>query len=379
VKSAIDQFQPDLLVVASKGGHYVIALWQAGYWHGPTLMINAHPSITKLPQDAPIVIAHGDSDELYPRSRASLEALIKTAGHNQGLLYYAGSSGTNAQGQFSRMGDKHNMETLVMYDLLPRLMDAAMCHSSPEMHLLWSWRDRLTAKRLDGEEFLGYSPDALRRHWQSKGADEQKLFEVKQNSEEWNAVCCVFSALPREPANYPGVDPKVWPNTRIARVQRIENGALETHAAQPYYESVRASLEEQGITFEPGVHTRWGFHGTDAIDSIVLDPITGFQPLASGARLVSLWGSGTYFARDAKYVVDAGFSSPDPKDSSKRMLICLLNLGIPTLGDPGHKGVLPARQGCHHYNSTVDSLSSPEIYIMQHPAAAYPAYVITFF
>jgi len=60
------------------------------------------------------------------------------------------------------------------------------------------------------------------------------------------------------------------------------------------------------------------------------------------------------------------------------MLLCLLMSGIPCLGDPNHRGVLPIRQGRHRYNSSVDSISNPEIYVTQTPGAAYPAYVITF-
>lgn len=54
------------------------------------------------------------------------------------------------------------------------------------------------------------------------------------------------------------------------------------------------------VSFVPGLHTRWAFHGSSARESIVSDPIAGFQPLMSGTRGNALWGSGTYFARDAK-------------------------------------------------------------------------------
>merc|ERR1711988_1735780 len=58
--------------------------------------------------------------------------------------------------------------------------------------------------------------------------------------------------------------------------------------------------------------------------------------------------------------------------------MCTVTIGIPCLGDPQHKGVLPFRQNPYRYNSCVDSLSNPEIFIVQHPSAAYPAYLITF-
>merc|ERR1712048_1108018 len=79
-----------------------------------------------------------------------------------------------------------------------------------------------------------------------------------------------------------------------------------------------------------------------------------------GSKGASLWGSGTYFARDAKYVADGSFCKREA-DGTRQMLACLAMTGMPCLGDPEHKGVLPMRQGVHRYNSTVDSLSNPEI------------------
>merc|ERR1719188_1728673 len=122
---------------------------------------------------------------------------------------------------------------------------------------------------------------------------------------------------------------------------------------------MQRGLEQQGLTFRPGLHTRWAFHGSSAVDAIVRDPVAGFQPLLGGSRASTVWGPGTYFARDAKYVYDGGFS-------------------MVLLGDPEHKGLLPIRSGRHRYNSSVDYLSNPEIFITQYPHAAYPAYVITF-
>lgn len=145
-------------------------------------------------------------------------------------------------------------------------------------------------------------------------------------------------------------------------------------------DAMSRSLEDQGMNFEPGVHTCWAFHGTCDLDSIVSNPMAGFQPLVSGSKNSTLWGSGTYFARDAKYVFDGGFDLTGGRsaDGTRRMLMCLLSTGMPCLGDPGHKGVLPLRRPPHRFHSAVDSVSNPEIYVVQHPGAAHPAYVITF-
>jgi hypothetical protein len=254
-----------------------------------------------------------------------------------------------------------------------------MSQEGPEAHMMRSWNHRLSAERLEAEEWLSYCPEQLKRRWSStygEGREDNKLFNVSSNCKEFEMVHKVFASLPREAAMY-GKPSPAWDRVQIQGIQRIENGLQYEASAKPYYAALRASTEDQGVNFEPGVHTRWAFHGTDAIDSIINNPLSGFQPLVSGSRLGSIWGAGTYFARDAKYVVDGNFCQP-AADGTRQMLMCLVMTGIPCLGDHQHKGMLPFRHEPHRYDSSVDSLSNPEIFVVQHPSAAYPAYLITF-
>jgi len=213
-----------------------------------------------------------------------------------------------------------------------------------------------------------------------QGRDKQKLFEVPADSGEFSCVAAVFKAVPKDAPAYVVPPEAEWARVRVVRVERVENGLQGEGSIMPYYGALRASLEGQGIELEPGTHTCWAFHGADAVavESIVTNPVSGFQPLASGTRTASLWGSGTYFARDAQYVAGSHFCGPPAADGTRKMLMCLLMIGMPCLGDPEHRGVLPFRRKPHRYNSSVDSLSSPEIFVIQHPGAAYPAYLITF-
>lgn len=379
IKADIDLHRPDAVVAASKGGAYITGLWQAGFWLGPTVLLNAHPTLGRLPR-GPVVLAHGANDEVYSWSRAELEQIMATGAPNRTLFYYTGNSGALPGGRLTRMGDMHNMESLMHYQTLPRLIDAALSNSGPELSFIQSWRDRITDGRLVGEQWLGYTPELLKRFWassQQRGMDARKTFEVPFRSPEFEQVANIFRSQPREPPMYCGVDPGAWTNANILKIERVENGQQMDGNAKSNCEALRKAMEDQGMTFEPGVHTRWVFHGTDAVESVVSNPMQGFQPLAAGTRGSSVWGLGTYFARDAKYVSDGGFA-PVNSHGISVMLMCLIMTGMSCLGDPGHKGVLPFRQKPHRYNSSVDSLSSPEIFIIQHPGAAYPAYVITF-
>jgi len=379
IKQAIDEFKPHLVACASKGGAYLTALWHTGLWTGPSLIINRHPTLVGIPKDVTVVLAHGSNDEYYQFRREDLENLIRTGSENRCFLYYTGNSGLLGRG-YTREGDRHNMETLKQYDCLPRLIDAALAADGPEMAVMRSWREMVTEERLEAEGWLGYSSAGLRRLWRSadaKGMDEQLLFEVPADGEEYAKVATIFRANPRVPRAYHDMNPGMWKEITILKIERVENGMQEDGSVEPYYNALQRVIENQRLKFTPGLHTRWAFHGSDAVESIVSNPISGFQPLMAGSRANCLWGPGTYFARDAKYVYDGGFCR-SAVDGSKQILLCLLMTGMCCLGDPTHKGVLPMRQGRHRYNSSVDSLSNPEIFVMQSPGAAYPAYVITF-
>jgi len=380
ILAEIAQFQPDVITCGSKGGAYLAPLWLNKLWRGPTLLINAHPHCSRIPEGMPVVLCHGSNDEVYPTPRSRLEEIIATGDPDKCFLYYTANSGTLPTGHLTRYGDQHNMQSILTHDCLPRLLDAVMSPDGPELHFVRSWRDRLTHERLQCETWLGYCPDLLRRRWSTRGDEEQKLYDVVAGSEEFNRVHALFKAQPREPPAYALSPPGTWERVQALRIQRIENVPILDGCTMPYYNSLHRAIEDQGMTFQPGVHTCYAFHGADAnaIDSIVNSPVAGFQPLASGSRGASLWGSGTYFARDAKYVADGGFCGPPNPDGTRRMLLCMLMSGMPCLGDPQHNGVLPFRRKPHRYNSSVDCLSSPEIFITQMSGAAHAAYLITF-
>jgi poly [ADP-ribose] polymerase 10/14/15 len=91
-----------------------------------------------------------------------------------------------------------------------------------------------------------------------------------------------------------------------------------------------------------------------------------------------MYGKGVYFARDASYSSCNTYSPPD--DSGlKYILACSVVVGefcrgkkdarTPDLRDAA-KNVL--------YDSTVDSLTDPRLYVTYHDAQAYPEYLIAF-
>merc|ERR1711937_825327 len=123
--------------------------------------------------------------------------------------------------------------------------------------MMWSWREKLGEQRIEAEKWLGYSPQDLRRFWvsgQHRCLENRNIHEVPYGSEEFQRIASVFLDSPKEQAFYQGISHVAWQHTGIVRIERIENGLQEAGSAQPYFEFLQKSLEDQGISFEPGLH-----------------------------------------------------------------------------------------------------------------------------
>jgi len=349
-------------------------------------------------------VVHGANDTTFRRARGiskgvapegSLEALIHTGTRSRCFLYYSANSGELPNGGRTRHGDAHDRATtlaqfrsaysLLQYDCLPRLVDAVTAtEACPEVAFVRSWQRFLSPERLAAEAKLGYNPEQLRQSfWQSagrRGQDTTSLFLVEPGTDEHGWVSTIFLAEPMVPPHYRRRASADWPARTILKIERVENGA-QHGATDAHHKNLRASLHDQGIAFEGGVHVKWLFHGTTseaAIASIVKDPMSGFKMSMAGSTAGTLWGAGTYCARDPHYCFDHGFYARGG-DGSCKLFLCLVETGMPTVGDPELSlDMLPFRQQHHRYTSVVDSLSNPEVFCVGHAPALFPAYLITF-
>ena len=102
----------------------------------------------------------------------------------------------------------------------------------------------------------------------------------------------------------------------------------------------------------------------------------GFLPLLAGARVGAIFGNGTYFARDAKYSDDYARTLPS---GQKQMLVVEVLVGRWALGAEGMSmcPLLPGEQ-YKRYNSLVNNVANPSIFVVQHSNQAYPAYLLTY-
>lgn len=91
------------------------------------------------------------------------------------------------------------------------------------------------------------------------------------------------------------------------------------------------------------------------------------------------YGEGVYFAVSANYSVLDTYSHPDSK-GHKRIYLCKVLTGDYTVGQKGMR-VPPAKKGQQShilYDSVVNNVSKPEMFIIFNDTQGYPDYLITF-
>lgn len=309
----------------------------------------------------------------YRHGREALETLVSTGSVGRCFLYLSASGLTSSGGRTQRQADGHNMASLQLHDCLPRLLDSSMSEC-PEQHMMSTWRTLLSSSRRKGEDTLGYYPQGLQRFWESKGSSSTKLFEVLGGSDEFNAVEAIFQDAPEDRC-YASAAP--WGLHRVLKIERVENAGVEGQAKSAY-DAVEHSLREQSIGFKGGVHVRWLWHGTrkENIASIINDPAGGFSVLAAGRSVGSIWGGGVYFARDAAYLDSHNFFARLP-DGKRQVILCLVVTGSSCLGNASYRDLYPKGVNERRYHSLVDSVSSPEIFVIN-SNGSFPAYVVTY-
>ena len=87
------------------------------------------------------------------------------------------------------------------------------------------------------------------------------------------------------------------------------------------------------------------------------------------------FGRGVYFAANASYSALSKYAMPD-KDGNQSMFICQVILGKYTQGMQGAKAAAQANKVA--YDTLVDKLDNPTIFVAMSDAQAYPEYLVTF-
>ncbi|CAI9714784.1 protein mono-ADP-ribosyltransferase PARP14-like [Octopus vulgaris] len=152
------------------------------------------------------------------------------------------------------------------------------------------------------------------------------------------------------------------PSYRIIKIERIQNKTLY-HG----YQALKRKFEVENPNVTNEVDGLW--HGTaeGAVDGINK---SGFNRSYCGKNATA-FGNGVYFARRIHYSANDKYSVPDA-NKIKRIYKCSVLVGRMMQGHQGLKFLQDS------YNSAVDNIQRPSIYVIFHDFQAYPNYLITF-
>jgi poly [ADP-ribose] polymerase 10/14/15 len=158
---------------------------------------------------------------------------------------------------------------------------------------------------------------------------------------------------------------------QVIKVERVQNPKLWA----PFAAMRQTMLERQG---DSDSYERTGlFHGTaeDSVDKIVahgFNRIFGYKEVNWNA--VTVYGKGVYFAVNSKYSVD--YTSPNSR-GERHMFLCRVLVGEYCKGNEDQP-TPDVRSGTELYDSTVNNLKDPTIFVTYHDSQAYPEYIVTF-
>lgn len=95
--------------------------------------------------------------------------------------------------------------------------------------------------------------------------------------------------------------------------------------------------------------------------------------------LAVVYGKGVYFARDAAYSMRPTYSPPDG-NGNRCMYLANVLVGQYTVG---HQNMItPPPKNPNNttitYDTTVDNVNDPQVFVAYHDSQVYPEYLITF-
>uniref|UniRef100_A0A1A8L517 Poly [ADP-ribose] polymerase n=1 Tax=Nothobranchius pienaari TaxID=704102 RepID=A0A1A8L517_9TELE len=174
--------------------------------------------------------------------------------------------------------------------------------------------------------------------------------DLQRTSEEFQKVEALFSSTMQ------GFD--------IIKIERIQNKALW----EVFQWQKNRMRDNNGGRY---VTEKQLFHGTDSqhVDAICND---NFDWRICGTHGTA-FGKGSYFARDAKY---SDSYTGHMKD--KTMFVSRVLVGRYTKGDPSYVRPPPKNDETNYYNSCVNDVKDPSIYVVFEKHQIYPEYLLKY-
>uniref|UniRef100_S4RG32 Poly [ADP-ribose] polymerase n=1 Tax=Petromyzon marinus TaxID=7757 RepID=S4RG32_PETMA len=190
-------------------------------------------------------------------------------------------------------------------------------------------------------------------NWEPMEGKQHQIITVDEKSKEYASV----------KKNFTAACPSV---TRIISIKRIQN--LRLYRA---YLVMEKSIESKSTG---GKYDHVLFHGTDN-DAIKNINHNGYNRVYKGKN-ATVYGEGTYFAKDSGF--SHLYTNPD-KNGHRFMYQARVLTGAYCVGSSEMKEPpLKIKNGTERFDSVVDSVTSPRIFVVFHDDQAYPEYLIEY-
>ncbi|XP_023192015.1 poly [ADP-ribose] polymerase 14-like isoform X3 [Xiphophorus maculatus] len=157
-------------------------------------------------------------------------------------------------------------------------------------------------------------------------------------------------------------------NQTVTKIERIQNPGL--------WKSLQIKKQEMELRNNHQNNDKRLFHGTTE-DTVPIINESGFNRSYAGKN-AACYGNGSYFAVKADYSAQDMYSRPNA-NGEKFMYVCRVLTGDYTKGKP--EMVAPPTKGgsgVHMYDSVVDDMATPSMFVVFHDTQAYPEYLINF-
>ncbi|XP_071793808.1 protein mono-ADP-ribosyltransferase PARP14-like isoform X2 [Asterias amurensis] len=215
-------------------------------------------------------------------------------------------------------------------------------------------RSVINVHRVDLKSAARFEPPS---NWtQMKQREFTKMVKLTAESAEYTAVETKFRA-------------SVGAAVTIIKIKRIQNRALMMQ-----YQTRRAALENR-LNRTTNIEMVL-YHGTDKQTSKKIRS-HGFNRSFFGKN-ASAYGKGTYFAVAASYSASPQYAKPDA-NGTKHVFVTKVLVGDYIRGSHGMITPPPKPQNpAELFDSVVDNMNYPGIYVIFHDAQAYPEYLIKF-
>ncbi|KAK3583834.1 hypothetical protein CHS0354_022879 [Potamilus streckersoni] len=189
-----------------------------------------------------------------------------------------------------------------------------------------------------------------------------ELVELKRDSVEFQKVeSSFFASLPTH-------------EFHIMYICRVQNMELWM-AYDGQKKSMKVSLERSGQTKE--VDERNLFHGTDTLDTVQGICTNNFDFRVCGKH-GTVYGKGSYFARDAKY--SHSYTNSSITTSDRYMFLAKVLVGEYTTGSASYAQPpdKPEATAHHLFDSFVNNVDNPSIFVVFDLKQCYPEYLICY-